>query len=300
MTQTPLSPLTRVSRDLTDITRLWGALEEQAIALASAQIDGHSLPGGEAMVALGPVASLEAWGWLEDATERTGKPYTSETDEDADDDWLPYQILRFWSEKWRARRGEDYELRGGYTLATETAYIRSALDWARDNEPAWDAFVANVRTARAKLENIVHSGTRPAFTGASCMYDSATLVRYTRPARDKAGRKVWVLSDWQCPRCRRTWDEDAYARNLHAAGESLHYRNIDGETWWSEQRAAERIGRPASTVRVWVHRDQVTSQVVDGRVYVYPPDVQARDELARARAAKRKAGRVDVEQSTAV
>lgn len=287
------SPLTTVARNLTTILDLWGGLQARAEALATAMIDGHSLPGGEAMIALGPVASLEAWGWLEDATERTGNAYTSEADEDPDEHWSPYQTLRFWSESWRAERGEDYELLGGNTIASETAYIRSALDWAWENELGWSAFVADVQSAKTKLENIVRAGTRPAFKGASCMYDGDTLVRYTRPTRDKRGRKTWALSDWACPTCRRTWDEDAYARNLHAARESLHYRSIDDETWWSVERAAERIGRPRATLDVWVHRGQIRAacSMLDKRLFVYLPDVLTRHELALARAERIRAAR---------
>lgn len=280
---------TKVAANLTEILRLWNDLEAQAETLASAQVDGHSLPGGEAMVALGPIASLEAWGWLQDTTEATGRAYTSVEDEDPDEAWSPYQILRFWSESWRAERGEDYEIRGGYTIATESAYLRSALDWAWDNELGWNDFADDVDSARVKLENILSSGVRPAFKGAACMYDGATLVRYTRPT-SKGGRKAFVLSDWQCPRCRRTWDEDSYARNLHAAGESLHYRNIDDETWWSVERAAKRVGRPWATLRVWVHRNEIRSacSLLDGRVFVYLPDVIARHALAVERAEKRR------------
>src|SRR5689334_20534393 len=129
-------PLVKVSRDLREIL----AMHERLIVEAISKGDHKLMPGGPAMVAMGPVANLEAWGWMQDATERLGRAYTSEPDEDPDDAWSAYQLLEFWSEQWRRELGAEYE---GYrtTIATEAGFLRSVLEWAWNNEPAWDDFV---------------------------------------------------------------------------------------------------------------------------------------------------------------
>src|SRR5690349_17684165 len=86
----PMSNLVDVARDLREIERMATELQDQAVADANHPL----MPGGRAMVALGPVASLEAWENYEQATERTmsGIPgyeriYTSAEDEDPEQAW---------------------------------------------------------------------------------------------------------------------------------------------------------------------------------------------------------------------
>ena len=54
-----IHPTVKVARDLTEINELYAHLLAQAIHKAAAKIDGHSLPGGEAMVALAGVAQRD-------------------------------------------------------------------------------------------------------------------------------------------------------------------------------------------------------------------------------------------------
>src|SRR5688572_26692956 len=131
-----VDPLVKVARDLREIERLAGELEAQAIADASHPL----MPGGRAMVALAPVASPEAWENLEQATERAlrghpgySKAYTSAEDEDPEEAWPAFQLLRFWSESWRREREADYDDRR-VSIETEAAFLRWSLEWAWDNE----------------------------------------------------------------------------------------------------------------------------------------------------------------------
>ena len=54
-------PVVKVARDLTEIERLHRDLHPQAATQSRAKVDGTSLPGGRAMVALSPVGSPDEW-----------------------------------------------------------------------------------------------------------------------------------------------------------------------------------------------------------------------------------------------
>ncbi|MDR7253724.1 hypothetical protein J2X46_002714 [Nocardioides sp. BE266] len=253
MTETSIHPTAKVARDLSAILDLHARLASQAEHQAS-----HSLmPGGHAMVALGNVANLEAWENLQGATERYARAYTSAEDEDPDEAWSPFQLLEFWSEGWRREHGAEYDARP--TIASEANFIRWALDWAWQNEPAWDEFAADVARARTRLENILTEGVR-AERGVPCLYDEckgARLVRKMQPGRDAEGRKVWVHSNWHCPKCHREWDESRYAAMVTAGTEAAKSETIDGEEWVTTDLAARRVGRPAATIRQWVHKGKL-------------------------------------------
>ena len=82
----------------------------QAVHLANASVDGHSLPGGMAMVSLAPVVRLSKWSdqifeaervWFE---TNLGAPIEQRPDfgADEDDSWDPaLQTLRFWTDHYR-------------------------------------------------------------------------------------------------------------------------------------------------------------------------------------------------------
>lgn len=203
----------------------------------------------------------------------------------------------FWSEQWRAVHGMIRDARP--TIVTETNYLRWAIDWAWENEPKWDAFVADVIKTRSRMEAILMQGERPTARGVPCMYDEckkARLIRKTVPAADKNGNKIWRLTDWHCPSCKRTWTEDEYQRNVYAAihREKMYLAQAgdDLELYCTVELAAKRVGRPVSTVRVWLHREQVSEIcVITHRSwrFVSMSDVEHRHQLALDRAEKVKA-----------
>jgi hypothetical protein len=282
MTDHEGGPLVKVARDLREILRLYGELTEQAVSDANSRL----MPGGAAMHQLGPVANLEAWGNLVDASETLGRAYTSTEDEDPDEAWSAYQTIEFWSESWRRERGDDYDMRR--TIATEAGYLRQALEWAWDNELHWDEFAKDIKRARAKLEDVVSEGERSE-RGAPCLYDEcrgAPLVRKLKPARGEDGKKVYRFTDWHCPKCKRKWDDDAYARHVTAANERTKFEDIDGEVWCTTEYAARLVGRPEVTVRVWLSRGFLsTACIVAGRRtrFVRLDDVRARHEATKDR-----------------
>lgn len=275
-------PVVKVARDLTEIVALSGQLPGQAVNDSNAAL----MPGGRAMVALGPVANLEAWENMTASSERYGRAYTSAEDEDPDDAWSAFQRIEFWSEQWRREHGAEYGQRP--TIASEANFLRYLLNWAWDNLMEWDDFAADIKRARIQLEDIVSAGTR-AERGAPCLYEGCRgirLVRKLEPARDKDGYRIWRHSKWHCPRCHREWDEDAYARMVTAAHESTKSEEIEGETWCTVDVAARKVDRPQATIRVWMNRGHIaTLCLIKGRRagFVRLGDVRERDENTRRR-----------------
>ncbi|KAB2806981.1 hypothetical protein F9L07_28525 [Pimelobacter simplex] len=196
------NPLVKVVRDLTEIERCYDELRAQAIASG----DDPDIPGGAAMVALGPVADLETWAHLLDATESYAdhpdarlrrRPYTSVDDEEDDEDrWPPQQIIGYWVGEWRRRRGEDYD--GLHrTPGSDLNYLRGALGWAQEHEAsAFPRFAADVRRARLTAENIVAEGRRSDRSRIVCDRDYCT--KKPRLVRTYAPR---FLVGWTCTTC---------------------------------------------------------------------------------------------------
>lgn len=243
-------PRADVSAMLREIEEMAEKLEDEAISKGS----HHLMPGGLAMVALGPVANLEAWENLTQATERYARAYTFVEDEDPENAWPPFQTLRFWSEAWRRELGADYL--DNPTIATEANWIRWQLEWAWENELGWADFEKDVRRVKTQMEDILNDGIRVAARGVPCLYDECKgkrIIRQLEPYGEH-GVKKWRLTDWFCPSCHRTWDEDAYARMVTAASEAAKVEEIDGETWAAPDYAARVTGVPYGTIRVWLHR----------------------------------------------
>lgn len=294
-------PVVKVARVLREIENLYAALMVQAIHNASARIDGTSLPGGEAMVALANVGSPGEWAELVAAAEfhhlaqcprldHTRCRYAEHVLDDENSGEPILQTLLFWSEAWRTEAG--YELGRPPSIATEVNFIRGNLNWAWDNLIEWQDFADDIYSAKTRLENLLSAGER-AERGAPCLYDGcngARLVRKLVPYRDEEGCKAWKFSDWHCPKCKRSWNEGRYAAMVTAAHEATKYEDIDGDTWCTTDFAARQVGRSESTIRQWLHKGHLaTVCIVAGKRvrYVRLRDVEARHELSvkRRRAA---------------
>lgn len=252
MSETPMPahPTTKVARDLTEIEELHASLLDQAIHLANDRL----MPGGHAMVALGGVGSpsvhegrvetLESLWWADVLAER---PDLSHLD-DEDDTWEPpLQTLRFWSEQWRRETETDYELRGGYTVATEAAFIRSVLDYVWATEPAWDDFAADINRARRRMEALLHAGRNVSRSRVEC-----------DRCEDDPPRLLWLIgtegdgSDdrWKCPRCKARYERDdmlrAHAKQLRRTDAAKFVDQADAIAVLKAQGRGER------TIRRWL------------------------------------------------
>jgi hypothetical protein len=236
MSDAPLPDgLTKTARDLSEIMQLDFMLEAQAVAKA----DDHDMPGGDALAFLAPVASPEAWEHQYEAREALERPVDHV--EDQRDEWAPpLQTLLFWSEQWRVEHGKESDRRP--TIASEVGFLRQILHWAWDEELHWDAFAADIRGARVRLEDILYAGEREE-TGMPCLYCSALLIR-------KRQQNGGLIDAYECRRCRRGYTEDEY-RNVLAAAYRAHAPALTGP------EMSERCGVTVNQIRVWATRGKV-------------------------------------------
>lgn len=290
--------MAKVAGDLRAIVELHEKLLTQAVHSANDPL----MPGGLAMVELGYVASPAQWQWQIDEHERLASESEDTFVRDAqpdlsheDDLWEPpLQTLLFWSEDWRNTRGYPLEGRRP-TIATEANFLRGSLDWAWDEEVHFEEFVRDVETARKRIEDTLREGERT-LRGVPCMYDECKgkrLERKMRPlyhdgerVRDGKGNGLWEFEDWRCKRCRRTWNEDEYARMVTAASERTKFEDIDGETWCSADYAARKVERSVKTIRTWINREELaTLCLIAGRrlPYVSLEDVRELSEVRKTR-----------------
>lgn len=241
--------VTKVARDLTEILRLHDALLTQAVSHG----DDPDIPGGESMTALGNVANIEAWANYHDATERHElgqanyrRAYTSVIDEDPDEAWSAFQLIEFWSERWRAEHGAEYDKRP--TIASEANFLRYTLNWAWDHELHWDEFAADIRHARLHLEDIIYAGKRQDRTRVTCDRENCPHPRLIRivHGEDPAGGSDW----YKCPACKHRFDADgfkkAHARMLGSAGMEKYLRQREAVATLVGQ------GRGLRTIRRWL------------------------------------------------
>ncbi|WP_418060795.1 hypothetical protein [Pimelobacter simplex] len=266
----------KVARDLTEITKLHERLLAQAIQNAGATIDGTSLPGGDAMVALAHVANPDDNQRRVDLAEDQHINTCQRTDhtrcwtgsEDEDDTEPVLQSLLFWSEQWRTEHGYPLEDRRP-TVASEVNLIRSLLDWAWDHELKWDDFARDIRQARVRLEDLLYAGARQERTRIVCNRCDAgpRLLHLYGPETDGSGDR------WKCPACKVRLD-DRGVQDAHAA----MLRSEGAEKWVPQADAIgilKALGRSENTVRSWLRRCQAESYCdpITHAVYVWWPSL---------------------------
>lgn len=281
-------PLGKVDRDLGEIIDLHAKLLTQAVRDGAHRL----MPGGHAMVALANVANMEAWENQQQATERYEQAYTSVEDEDPDDAWSPFQLLEFWSEQWRREHGAEYGRRP--TIATEASFLRWCLNWAWENEPAWNDFAQDVNLARLKLENILTAGNRVERTRVQCDATDCLERQTERGIEQPKARNLIRLVDvrgredvWKCPGCRGRFDEHGFKR---ATARQMHHERA--ERFVPLPDAISTLisqGRGERTVRRWLapnvtdHESVVQGycEVTTRRVFVFWPDLWRRHLATR-------------------
>jgi hypothetical protein len=293
------TPIVKVARDLTEITRLRERLLAQAIQKATATTDGTSLPGGDAMVALAHVADPETNARRVALAEERHLATCLRSDhtkcwtgsEDEDDTEPVLQTLRFWSEQWREHHGLPLEDRRP-TITTEINVIRGLLDWAWDNEPRWDTFAKDIRTARVRLEDLLYAGARQELTRIVCNQckpdaktsDKPRLLRLYGPETDGSGDR------WKCPACKTRLDADG-VQAAHAA-----MLRSEGAERWVEQATAiatlKAQGRDERLIRRWLEQGEGEAYCdpVTHAVWVWWPDLWRRHLTTPRR--KRTSGRM--------
>ena len=279
MSEVQVKPVVKVARDLREIESLYEALLAQAIHKAGARIDGTSLPGGGAMVALAHVGSPDEWSENIAAAEfqhlanclrldHTRCRYAEHAlDEDGSEP--PLQTLLFWSEQWRVEHG--YPIEGRATMVSEVRFLRWALEWAWDSLAEWDDFARDVNQARVRLENLLYAGRRAEQTRVVC--DRIACDRPSRLIKVYGAELDGEGDYWKCPACKHRYDQrgflDAQAR---------HLRHDDAERFVLATDARGMLaafGRSERTVRQWLSDDKVTwyCDVRTHQVWVWWPDL---------------------------
>lgn len=267
----------KVARDLTEIESLYKLLLIQAIQKAGANIDGTSLPGGDAMVSLAHVAEpsinarrvalAEASHAATCLRAEHTRCWTGSEDEDETTEPI-LQTLLFWSEQWRDERGYPLEGRRP-TVGTEANLIRSLLDWAWENEAHWDNFANDIRSARIRIEDLLYAGARQERTRIVCNRCDAgkRLLHLYGPAVDGSEDR------WKCPACKVRLDGqevgEAHAKMLRSEGAAKWVPQTDAIGTLRAQ------GRPERTIRKWLSEGEGEAfcDPITHEVWVWWPDL---------------------------
>lgn len=279
MPDQPIPPAVKAARDLTEIVAMTAALHDQAIDDANQHIDGRSLPGGNAMIALAPVGNLAIWEGRYEGHEHRNRIVHPDRAidlthiDDEDDTWEPpLQTLRYWSDQWRRAHNADWDHIP--TIATEAHFLR----WLIDNgaididHPDWNHFTRDIRRARLRLEDVVHDGHRPERTRIVCdRCDTAPRLIHHRGSLDDGSE-----DSWKCTACKHRFDRDelskAHAKMLRS----------DGAEKWVHQADAigtlKAQGRSERTVRQWLSEGEGEAYCdpTTHEVWVWWPDLWRR------------------------
>lgn len=198
-------PTLDVAIDLRAILALSADLEEQAVHKATAR----EMPGGDAMVMLGPVASPAAWerrlelveaAWF-DSDEITPRPNMGA---DEDPSWeATLSTLLFWSE---VPHPNDKP-----TIRTEAEWLLENLRWMYDHEPHFADFAKDIAAARRRLEAVLYAGDRDEKSWVPCT--TCDLDRDGNPLVVRLIREYGTTVEadrWTCPRCKLRYDTPSY------------------------------------------------------------------------------------------
>lgn len=230
----------QVSIDLDKIADMAARLHARALDRS----DDSLMPGGEAMVAMGPAADLAAWTDRLDRAEQIAGPGRVDTEHELPDEmWPALQTLRYWSDDVRYRLGMDHEPPWRPTLVSEATFLRNrdVAMWIFDNEPRWDDYAADVRTAKAKLETILHEGTRSETSRVDC------------PCGDtRAMVLIWAKRypiAWDCDTCGEVGVTDLEPHVEHEHREAAWESDDDDDRWLCKgcrtRRTREQIEKMA-------------------------------------------------------
>lgn len=223
----PSDPAGKVRRDLTEIIDLSARLLSQAVNDANAQIDGTSLPGGRAMIALALVNDPETFERRVELAERAWFAHAAAVgavrlvdgvtvlldedhrpdlaaDEDDDDTAPALQIIRYWSERYRWQLGMVWDHIP--TISTEARFLRNpeVLAYvAAHHASDWVHLARDINRARRHLESILYAGSRPDRSRVICNNPTCT----DRKKLIKVHGPTYVVA-WSCLACGTTVPEE--------------------------------------------------------------------------------------------
>lgn len=241
-----------IAQDMSAIEDMFARLPEEAVNRAG----DPDIPGGMAMVLLGPGVDIEAFGYAQ-MSELMGRTDKRVWMPDKGDVEPPLSFLASWSDIVREARGFEPSNRRA-TIRGEIASLRSALDWMlstnEDGDPWFiqvEDFAAGLRKVRRAMEGVLRDGVRAEQIRAECKFceDSPRLCV------DRDHDPV----TFYCPGRVHEYDADGVAACWHRM---IANRADDVPEWVTVARAAAATGRPPKTIRRW------TEPYADGSVKV--------------------------------
>lgn len=286
----PARERVRIAQDLTAIEDMFARLGQEAINRAG----DPEIPGGAAMVLLGPGADLEAFGYAQ-MSELMGR--TSGRTELAlrSDVEPPLSFLASWSDIVRAERGQEPSKQEP-GVAAEVKFLRSVLDWMLsdngDGEPVFiqvEDFSNQLHRVRRAMESVLRDGDHPDRINARCRECDARPRLEVNP-----GARFFK---WRCPACHAEYDDRGVANCWHAM---IAERQDEMPTWVTMQVAAAATGRPYRTLQTWARQRWrngkpvaprvATWDTTDGKRMLWWDDVWREHERAEQRRERRALG----------
>lgn len=282
--------------------------------------DGASLPGGDALVLLGPgsvgnrsrlgddyepdpainperwwvlgrVGPLTRFEWLEAERVRFGKEHTADNSED-DATSVAWRLMT-WEEDFRYTRGDPYEHKPRSTRAVvedAAAYLQVHARWAATSHDAFPDFAADIRALLGSVRSALQLTDRRVVAEAECFDCGGDLIRTVGGRRDDEERKDMrgfddegYSDDWTCDKCGERYDAARYLLALRAKLEA-----IPRSGWVLPAQAAADLKLNPKTVRSWADRRLIASVcavlpgIKDPRVRVLPEEVKAKAEERQA------------------
>lgn len=277
-----------IAQDLSAIEDMYARLRAEAVNRAG----DPDIPGGAAMVMLGPGADVEAWGYVQlssmfgrlnidaeerDRIERSGiEP--------------PLSFLASWADIVREERGlEPSGTRAA--IQREVAFLRASIDWMLsvddEGEPWWlpvDDFARRLHQVRRTLENVLHEGQRHERITAECQHCEHHPQLCVKWGNAEDGSE----DGWYCKDCHRPFKYD----DIRESWRKTLVRRGNPPEWIPLRKAAAALGRPVTTLRDWTKerfikgepaRPFVESEKRDGVTWVLWADARAKDDTTQRR-----------------
>lgn len=283
--------------DMAEIRDLCTHLREQAVSGSDAKgrpLYAGPIPGGEAMVLIGPNADPEGWSFrMMSAVLGRTDPGMVE-DHRSTDSEPPLLTLSRWEDLWRQWLGHEAGPRA--TISGCVEYLdRHLSEIARQVDareldddrlefpPDVVQFFGDLRQLRGRLEDVLYDGERDERSQTPCPGCGRRLVKiYAERAKD---------DHWKCPKCRTAGKHRTYNAEEYAKAKAQHLQSERADAWVRIADAAHSTGRSIRTIWSWVdaERVQVKRERVKGeggtisRVWVWWPDVRRAHALAATR-----------------